>query len=100
MFCFDPTSLLQVDIDTDWAMVGTPFVGPEKGLVYARHRGRRREDIVDPPSDVPLACATPLPPPRVLVRHPRDAGRERHPPSPRRSSGRVRPVPWGGTRCA
>ena len=34
MFCFDPTSLLQVDIDTDWAMVGTPFVGPDKGLVY------------------------------------------------------------------
>ncbi len=27
MFCFDPTSLLQVDIDTDRAMVGTPFVG-------------------------------------------------------------------------
>ena len=34
MFCFDPTSLLQVDIDPDWAMVGTPFVGPEKGCVF------------------------------------------------------------------
>ncbi len=31
---------------------------------------------------------------------PRDAGRETHPPSPRRSSGRVRPAPLGGTRCA
>ena len=68
MFCFDPTSLLQVDIDTDRAMVGTPFVGPEKGLVYAPHRSRRCEDVVDPPSDVPLARAAPLPPPRVLVR--------------------------------
>ena len=35
MFCFDPTCLLQVDIDPDRAMVGAPFVGPEKGLVYA-----------------------------------------------------------------
>ena len=68
MFCFDPTSLLQVDIDTDRAMVGTPFVGPEKGRVYAPHRSRRCEDIVDPPSDVPRARAAPLPPPRVLVR--------------------------------
>ena len=68
MFCFDPTSLLQVDIDTDWAMVGTPFVGPDKGLVYTPHRSRRCEDVVDPPSDVPLARAAPLPPPRVLVR--------------------------------
>ena len=68
MFCFDPTSLLQVDIDTDRAMVGTLFVGPDKGLVYAPHRSRRCEDVVDPPSDVPLARAAPLPPPRVLVR--------------------------------
>ena len=60
MFCFDPTSLLQVDIDTDWAMVGTPFVGPDKGLVYAPHRSRRCEDVVDPPSNVPLARAAPL----------------------------------------
>ena len=28
MFYFDPTSLLQVDIDPDRAMVGAPFVGP------------------------------------------------------------------------
>ena len=68
MFFFDPTSLLQVDIDTDWAMVGAPFVGPEKSLVYAPHRSRRCEDVVDPPSDVPLARAAPLPPPRVLAR--------------------------------
>ena len=68
MFCFDLTSLLQVDIDTDRAMVGTPFVGPDKGLVYAPHRSRRCEDVVDPPSDVPLARAAPLPPPRVLAR--------------------------------
>ena len=68
MFFFDPTSLLQVDIDTDWAMVGAPFVGPEKGFVYAPHRSRRCEDVVDPPSDVPLARAAPLPPPRVLAR--------------------------------
>ena len=46
MFCFDPTSLLKVDIDTDWAMVGAPFVGPDKGLVYAPHRRRRCEDVV------------------------------------------------------
>ena len=45
-----------------------PFVGPEKGLVYAPHRSRRCEDVVDPPSDVPLARTAPLPPPRVLVR--------------------------------
>ena len=45
-----------------------PFVGPEKGLVYAPHRSRRCEDVVDPPSDVPLARAAPLPPPRVLAR--------------------------------
>ena len=68
MICFDPTSLLKVDIDTDWAMVGAPFVGPDKGLVYAPHRSRRCEDVVDPPSDVPLARAAPLPPPRVLAR--------------------------------
>ena len=37
MFCFDATCLLQVDIDTDWAMVGAPFVGPDKGLLYAPH---------------------------------------------------------------
>ena len=68
MLFFDPTYLLQVDIDTDWAMVGAPFVGPDEGLVYAPHRSRRCEDVVDPPSDVPLARAAPLPPPRVLVR--------------------------------
>ena len=68
MCFFDPTALLQVDIDPDRAMVGAPFVGPEKGLVYAPHRSRRCEDVVDPPSDVPLARAAPLPPPRVLAR--------------------------------
>ena len=68
MFCFDATSLLEVDIDPDWAMVGAPFVGPDKGLVYAPHCSRRCEDVVDPPSDVPLARAAPLPPPRVLAR--------------------------------
>ena len=30
MFCFDPTSLLEVDIDSDRAMVGAAFVGPDK----------------------------------------------------------------------
>ena len=89
MFYFDPTSLLQVDIDTDRAMVGAPFVGPDKSLVYAPHRSRRCEDVVDPPSDVPLARAAPLPPPRVLVRHPRDAERERYPPSPFCRLGRL-----------
>ena len=68
MFFFDPTSLLQADIDPDGAMVGAPFGGPDKGLVYAPHRRRRCEDVVDPPSDVPLARAAPLPPPRVLAR--------------------------------
>ena len=54
MFCFDPTSLLQVDIDTDWAMVGTPFVGPEKGLVYTPHRTPRRTPrILNVDFDVP-----------------------------------------------
>ena len=68
LFFFDPTSLLEVDIDPDWAMVGAPFVGPEKGLVYAPHRSRRCEDVVDTPSDVPLARTAPLPPPRVMAR--------------------------------
>ena len=67
MFFFDPTYLLQVDIDPDRAMVGAPLLGPDEGLVYAPHRSRRCEDVVDPPSDVPLARAAPLPPPRVLV---------------------------------
>ena len=67
MCCFDPTSPLEVDIDTDRAMVGAPFVGPDEGLVYAPHRGRRCEDVVDPPSDVPFARTTLLPPPRVLA---------------------------------
>ncbi len=67
MFFFDPTSLLEVDIDPDRAMVGPPFVGPEKGLVYAPHRSRRCEDVVDPPSDVPLARAAPLPPGHVGI---------------------------------
>ena len=68
MFFFDPPYRLQVDIDTDRAMIGAPLLGPDKGLVYAPHRGRRREDVVDPPSDVPLARTAPLPPPRVVVR--------------------------------
>ena len=68
MFCFDPTSLLEVDIDPDRAMVGAAFVGPDKGLMYALHCSRRCEDVVDSPSDVPLARTAPLPPPRVLVR--------------------------------
>ena len=68
MFCFDPTSLLEVDIDPDRAMVGAAFVGPDKCLMYAPHCSRRCEDVVDSPSDVPLARTAPLPPPRVLVR--------------------------------
>ena len=58
---------LEVDIDTDRAMVGAPLGRPDEGIVRALHRGRRREDVVDPPPDVPLARSAPLPPPRVVV---------------------------------
>ena len=55
---------LEVDIDTDRAMVGAPLGRPDEGIVRALHRGRRREDVVDPPPAVPLARSAPLPPPR------------------------------------
>ena len=59
--------LLEVEIDTDRAVVGAPFLRPNEGIPYPLHRGRRREDVVDPPPDVPLARSAPLPPPSVVV---------------------------------
>ena len=62
------TAFLEVDVDTDRAVVGAPLVGPDEGVLQSFHRARRREDVVDPPPDVPLARAAPLPPPSVMVR--------------------------------
>ena len=58
---------LEFDIDANWAVVGAPLVGPDESIAHSLHRRRRREDVVDPPSHVPLARSAPLSPPRVMA---------------------------------
>src|SRR5690606_2208898 len=71
------------DVDADRAVVRPRDMRPDERVRHALRGRRRREHVIDPPADVPLARAAPLPPPRVVSGFARMPGTERVDPAGR-----------------